>query len=341
MKFIIKVLLIMLLASILTNLVFLLPMPQQSIQEPAPFSEVKGIFFCPEQDCQTAFLGLVDSAKQSIHCAVYDLSLDSVKQAFFKAKLAGVDVKVVADDEQAESKDSIVPELKENGLAKTDKSKSAFMHNKFCVFDSNKVWVGSTNLTFNDTQKNNNNFIIIENKPLAENFEKEFDELWTGNFGLFSPSNTVNALNSGYEAFFCPEDKCEDQISKQVSQAKTSIDCMFFVLTLDKVEEAFLEAASRGVKQRFVFEESQIQDYSSYWQLTDKNNISITLDKNPSFMHNKFCVIDDEIVWTGSMNPSKKSSQENDESILFIKNSQAAKAYSDYFESKWLEWLEG
>lgn len=331
----------MLLASILANLILLLPMPQQVIQEPAPAKEIKGISFCPEQDCEKNFLDLVNSAKESIHCAVYDVLLDSVKDAFIKAKLNGIDVKIVSDDVQAESSDSVIPELKNNGLAKTDKSKSAYMHDKFCVIDGNKTWVGSTNLTFNDTQKNNNNFIIIENKALSANFEREFNEMWQGNFGLFSPTNTENDLNSGYEVFFCPEDKCENQITRYVGNAKKSVDCMFFVLTLDEANQAFLGAAERGVRQRFVFEESQIQDYSSYWQLKDQNNITAILDKNPFNMHNKFCVIDNEIVWTGSMNPSKKSTQENDESIIFIKNNEVAKAYSDYFEGKWLEWSEG
>ncbi|MBI5884832.1 hypothetical protein HZB89_01910 [archaeon] len=340
MNFLTKILLIILLASLLANIAAFWPKQEIFLQEQAPEGEIKGIYFCPENNCEQAFIGLVGSAGKSVHCAVYDLSLDSVKQAFFQAKLKGVDVKIVADDQEAESKDSIVPALKENGLAKTDKSKSAFMHDKFCVIDSNKIWVGSTNLTFNDTQKNNNNFIVIENSLLAGNFEKEFNELWEGNFGLFSPSGTVNDLNSGYEAFFCPEDSCEKQISRYAGQAKKSIDCMFFVLTLDEVEQAFLEAAEKGVKERFIFEQSQIQDYSSYWQLVDKNNVSIVLDKNPGFMHNKLCVFDDEIVLTGSMNPSKKSSQENDESIIFIKNSMAAKAYSDYFKGKWLEWQD-
>ena len=55
-------------------------------------------------------------------------------------------------------------------------------------------------------------------------------------------------------------------------------------------------------------------------------------------MHNKFCVFDEEIVMTGSMNPSKHSQNDNDESILFVRNKELAEEYYDYFYGKWTEW---
>ena len=44
---------------------------------------------------------------------------------------------------------------------KDDLGRSAFMHNKFWIFDGQVVWTGSTNITKNGIYDQNNNVIVI------------------------------------------------------------------------------------------------------------------------------------------------------------------------------------
>jgi len=41
-------------------------------------------------------------------------------------------------------------------------------------------------------------------------------------------------------------------------------------------------------------------------------------DRDPDFMHNKFIIIDDEVVWTGSMNPTYNGVYRNDNNVVVI-----------------------
>jgi phosphatidylserine/phosphatidylglycerophosphate/cardiolipin synthase-like enzyme len=52
---------------------------------------------------------------------------------------------------------------------------------------------------------------------------------------------------------------------------------------------------------------------------------------NNGFMHNKVMIIDDRIVITGSYNFSE-AAESNDENILILRSTEAAAAYTAYFD---------
>jgi len=334
-----KILIIMLVANLILTIIELWPKNEVVPKQFESSAEVKAIYFCPEQSCEQPTIEQINLANESVHCANYNIALDSIKDAFVAAKKKGLDVKLVSDNVNAKNKASKIPELQTYNIVKLDNSDSAYMHNKFCVFDGNKVLLGSFNYTFNAEHKANNDIIIIENKNLANNFENEFSELWNGNFGLLSNQNTKNDLSTGYEVFFCPEDKCGDAYLKYIGNAKSQIDCMFYSFTLDNVGQLMKEKADKNVNIRIVFDDSQIGQGSEYYNFKD-SKIQFIQSKGAGIVHHKFCIFDQNIVSTGSFNPSKHADQENDESLLFINNKQVAKTYQDYFDRKWIEWKD-
>jgi len=304
---------------------------------PAPSSgSIKAVYFCPEDACEEHFVAELDSARTSLDCALYDIDLESVKQAFLAAQERGVEVKIISDDKQAQREVSVVPALQAAGLAVLDEKEGDYMHDKFCVIDGQRVWVGSMNATENGVEKNNNNAVVIESGSLAANFSREVDEMWNGSFGSKSPAQTIQDT-ANFELYFCPEDGCAAAINAHIDSSTSSIDCMFFSLTLDEVGDKFIEAAGKGVAERFIFEKSQASQYSEHQKFLDAGIPSI-LDQNPRNMHNKLCIFDRRIVLTGSMNPSNHSENANDEVILFIDNPEIAQAYAQYFEKYWQDW---
>lgn len=52
-------------------------------------------------------------------------------------------------------------------------------------------------------------------------------------------------------------------------------------------------------------------------------------------MHNKFAIIDDEIVMTGSFNWTTQAVKSNQENVIFIQNENLAKIYAEEFEKLW------
>lgn len=117
--------------------------------------------------------------------------------------------------------------------------------------------------------------------------------------GVVHPFHEANPAASAYEVYFCPEDACSSQIIKQIDIAQSYIYVAMYSFTLDSIAEALIRAKNRGVDVKVVMEKSQVGKGSEYERLKNAG-IDVRLDKNPDFMHNKFAIIDGEVVATGS-----------------------------------------
>ena len=56
-------------------------------------------------------------------------------------------------------------------------------------------------------------------------------------------------------------------------------------------------------------------------------------DNGKGKMHHKVFIIDEKVVITGSMNPSKSGNENNDENVIIIEDEKIAKKYVDEFEN--------
>jgi phosphatidylserine/phosphatidylglycerophosphate/cardiolipin synthase-like enzyme len=74
-----------------------------------------------------------------------------------------------------------------------DSSRDSFMHNKFCIIDSNIVITGSYNWSFKARMNDENILIIKDDHPLTEQFENKFLYL-KPKFGFAIENNKVALL---------------------------------------------------------------------------------------------------------------------------------------------------
>ena len=148
-----------------------------------------------------------------------------------------------------------------------------------------------------------------------------------------------------------PDNTCSSQVCKtilkEINNAKSSIDAAIY--GWDKVpaiETAFANAVKRGVTLRLVYDETT--KGASYYPDT-QNLVALSYaynnDKNPNsalatnfIMHNKFLVIDNKSVITGSMNYSETGlSGFNSNNLVIIKSQEIAELYTEEFN----QMLEG
>ena len=123
--------------------------------------------------------------------------MDAIAVALIAAKERGVFVKWVTDDKHGIEADSEeghgqFAQLKQAGIEVRDDNSSGLMHNKFIIIDNEIVWTGSTNLTTNGIQRNNNNVIVMRLPKVAAIYKQEFKEMWRGQFGKSSPSELAS-----------------------------------------------------------------------------------------------------------------------------------------------------
>jgi phosphatidylserine/phosphatidylglycerophosphate/cardiolipin synthase-like enzyme len=309
------------------------------------------VYFSPEDDCEGRLRMLIQNARDSIHCALYEIELDSIAQELIRAEKAGKDVKIIVDDKMAEEPESKVDYLISNGVeVRKDKSVSYFMHNKFCVIDGTTVWTGSLNPTYGGTKRHNNNVVVICSPLLGENYETEFGEMWEGQFGKTSPRNTpyphLTILGKQIECYFGPEDGIAMEIMAELRGARESIYFMAFSFTRDDMADLIIDKHREGKDVKGVFESMDSfyeeflyqypGEYSKYWEM-EQAGLDVRLDGNPDLMHHKVFIIDSETVITGSPNFSKRGDQDNDENLLIIHDRETALQYLREFEEVWQE----
>ncbi|MBT3189615.1 MAG: phosphatidylserine/phosphatidylglycerophosphate/cardiolipin synthase family protein [Anaerolineae bacterium] len=287
----------------------------------------------------------IDEADESIHIASFEFDLTPVADALIRAHERGVDVRWVTDDEHGIEADEDpgggqFEMLEDEGIEIRDDQRGALMHNKFWIFDRKIVWTGSTNITESGIFKQDNNVIVIHSEALAEIYEREFDEMWNGEFGIRSTSTadqqSVVVEGTQLQAFFAAEDDVIDNhIIPIIEQAQSSVHFMAFSFTHDSLEDAMTERFENGVDVIGIYEKTGSS--TVYSELGDMycSKMKVRRDGNGSFLHHKVIVVDERIVITGSLNFSDNATESNDENILIVDNAEIAALYIQEVNRVW------
>jgi phosphatidylserine/phosphatidylglycerophosphate/cardiolipin synthase-like enzyme len=291
-------------------------------------------------------IAYINASQTSIHIASFEFDLTRVAEALIAAKGRGVDVRWVTDDENGLLADEEPGRgqfamLRNAGIeVKDDLGRSAFMHNKFWIFDGQYVWTGSTNITKNGIYDQNNNVIVIRSPELAVIYEREFNEMWNGEFGARSPStlSEQSLMINGTQVFviFTSEDSAlENVIVPFVQGAQSSVYFMAFSFTDYPLADAMIQARLRDLDVAGVFEAFGSTSESAEMRTLFCGDVPVRQDGNGGFLHHKVIVVDERYVITGSLNFSTRAEETNDENVIIIDNPDIARLYIQEFERVW------
>jgi phospholipase D len=94
----------------------------------------------------------------------------------------------------------------------------------------------------------------------------------------------------------------------------------------------YIETASkRGVEIIGIMDHSCVKNNKTANRLIEKGFLKLVLMENNGLMHNKFIIVDDKVVATGSANITKNSSLWNNENLVIITDPLIAKKYEKAF----------
>ena len=288
---------------------------------------------------------LINNAQTSIHVAAFEFNLTPVADALIAAKNRGVDVKWITDDKNGLEYD-IQPGrgqfalLQAAGIeVKDDNGRSALMHNKFWIFDQQVTWTGSTNISVNAVFKQNNNVLVIRSPEIAFIFEREFQEMWNGQFGPRAPStvNTQWAIIDGtpIQVLFSSEDHVINNLIALVNDAKVNIRFLAFSFTDYPLAQAMIDRSKTGVDVKGVYETFGSSSLGSELDTFLCAGVPARQDGNGSFLHDKIIIIDNSIVVTGSLNYSSNADESNEENVVILDNAEIAALYLQEFDKLW------
>lgn len=121
---------------------------------------------------------------------------------------------------------------------------------------------------------------------------------------------------------FCPRDHCGLNLEYMMNKS-SKIHCAFFDLDLENV----ITVLKR--KNALV-----VVDADNY-QKEFNGSMNFMKDNRKAFMHNKFCIFDDKIVWTGSFNPTHNCDEKNNNNAVIINSKRLAQNYEEEFQELW------
>jgi phosphatidylserine/phosphatidylglycerophosphate/cardiolipin synthase-like enzyme len=264
-------------------------------------------------------------------------------EALIAAHERGVRVRMVTETDYLDERGTQA--LAAAGIPVVDDRNEDLMHDKFVVVDGAEVWTGSMNFTHSDAYRNNNTVIYIESTRLAENYTREFEEMFEDHvFGSISPDDTPNPVvtvnGTRIENYFSPDDGVAAHLLEVLEGAEHSIYFMAFAFTRQDMAQVLLDQAAAGLDVRGVFETRQVEAGANQaWLLLTEGGLadSVRQDGNRYNMHSKVFIIDEAVVVLGSYNFSNNAERRNDENILFIYNPTMAQAMLAEWHRIWAE----
>jgi len=116
-----------------------------------------------------------------------------------------------------------------------------------------------------------------------------------------------------------------------IDRAQRRVDVAAYQLNLPTVTDALLRAHRRGVQVRLVTD-GEYEDEEMVGRLR-RAGVPVTVrPKDGGIMHNKFVVVDDTWVWTGSWNLTENCTYRNNNNAVLITSPHLAADYATEFE---------
>ncbi|MCI5056611.1 MAG: phospholipase D-like domain-containing protein [Flavobacteriales bacterium] len=295
----------------------------------------------------------ISSANSTIDICNYNTSNLPIVQAINAAHTNGIQVRYIAADNDILNNNELnnlsaaVPLLQKP-------SDGNVMHNKFIIIDeadvnNSYVITGSMNHSNSSLHDDYNNMVIIQDKPLAEAYATEFEEMW-GSSGAspnagnakFGPDKTDNTPHNfiidgiAVELYFSPSDGTTAKIENALSTANADLSFGLLSFTRNDLRDEIILRENAGVDCNGIIENT-ILFGSEHNTLANAGVGVLTHLTLPETFHHKYCVVDatdtssNPLVITGSHNWTNSAEDDNDENTLIIHDAEIAAMYYEEF----------
>ncbi len=281
------------------------------------------ICYFKEDGLRSVTLNAIAQASHSLDICVYDISDAEIIELLNVKALEGVTVRICTDDSNSLFLTSSRVIYDTTGL----------MHNKYMIIDGKRLWFGSTNLTPTSLDEHENNVILTDDTNLIELFTNHFEQCFEGRF------KTQRTPSDSPVVKFSPEENCFDMILKELSTAKRSVKIAMFAFSDNRIAHYLKILSSKGVNIKIIADRewnissiySDVEEMSRY---TD-----MRFDGCQALLHEKFVIIDDRLLLTGSYNYTASAQSRNDEFLIKTSDIYLLERFISHFDRLWSESL--
>ena len=163
---------------------------------------------------------------------------------------------------------------------------------------------------------------------------------WSSSYSM-EPSKSIKTQVE-IETFFLPNDQknANKELNSLLNNASHQVLIAMYWITDQSIINQIISLKRRGIDVQIIFDESSKNSIQLMNTLLDNNIMPVIFPSetlaSAGKMHNKFLVVDNEKVWTGSANFTKtafnpKSKYFNYENTLIVHSKEIARKFSQEF----------
>lgn len=293
-------------------------------------------------------LEMIDKADESIEFIQlefhYDPTVKKIQEALKKAVLRGVKVRGILENEiNFNPKSSkFLKQLGIDSMLDTDKKAT---HNKLFIVDGDEILIGSTNLSGNSIDKNNETNLYVKNRQVGNYFQTYFNKL---RLDSYTEPEMETLKLPGIQAVV--NRRHFDAILDLLTTANKKIWVLLYGMKYyngqssedsktNRLIEALLAAKRRGVDVRVILDRSDYnkrlnQINATAREFLEKGGVEVRFDSDKITTHAKM-IIADEKVMIGSANWGYLAMEIRNEASLIISLSGVVSFFEDYFMMLW------
>jgi len=108
-----------------------------------------------------------------------------------------------------------------------------------------------------------------------------------------------------------------------------------YIFTDKEIALPLIKARERGVKVRLYLDKDQVDYKYSQSRFLVQKGIKTRVSSNEYIMHNKFAIIDNRLLLTGSYNWTFSANNRNDENLLIIDDPEIIEIFQNQFINLW------
>jgi len=137
------------------------------------------------------------------------------------------------------------------------------------------------------------------------------------------------------EVHFSLYDNPQKEIIKNINQAESFINIAMYIFTDREIALPLVKARERGVKVRLYLDKEQVEYQYSQSRFLVQKGIKTRISSNKYIMHNKFAIIDNRLLLTGSYNWTFSANNRNDENLMVIDDPELIEIFQNQFVNLW------
>jgi len=137
------------------------------------------------------------------------------------------------------------------------------------------------------------------------------------------------------EVYFSLYDNPQKEIIKNINQAEAIINIAMYIFTDKEIALPLIKARERGVKVRLYLDKEQVDYKYSQSRFLVQKGIKTRISTNNYIMHNKFAIIDNCLLLTGSYNWTFSANNRNDENLMVINDPEIIEIFQNQFVNLW------